>query len=218
MNYILPDNFSFYDELQKNVIDVTDITDVCLINGEPLDTDSYIKLDCGHLFNYIPLLKDTMSQKCNLLLNKYTKYSSIKLKEHQLACPYCRQIQDTILPYFPELFPKKIRGINHPHSLSMGKNRCPHIFKSGKNKDTSCDKVCYRNKCHIHIKPIKQNKVEIDISTIVRDNETLNKCTLVTLRKMAKFYKLKKYSTLKKKDLIFLLVTAQSVIHLSTII
>jgi hypothetical protein len=38
----------------------------CLITDEPLGRD-HITLQCGHRFNYIPLFKDVLFQKCSLL-------------------------------------------------------------------------------------------------------------------------------------------------------
>ena len=38
----------------------------CLITDEPLRRD-HITLQCGHKFNYIPLFKDVLFQKCSLL-------------------------------------------------------------------------------------------------------------------------------------------------------
>lgn len=207
MNYILPEDFDFYSELKKENEKVEEchkeeqLDEPCLISGEALIPTSSIKLDCGHNFNYVPLLNSIQEEKHNMNVNSYYYYSSTYLREHQLRCPYCRQIQEKILPYYPELHKKRIRGVNYPTSLSMGTNECNHVFKSGKNKGACCGKKCYREKCQTHY------KAEIKLNEIKCNLNVLSKLTLPELRKLAKHYKLKKYSTLKKKDLINLLVT-----------
>lgn len=207
MNYILPEDFDFYSELKKENEKVEEFQEEeqpdepCLISGEALIPTSCIKLDCGHKFNYVPLLNSIQEEKHNMNVNSYYYYSSTYLREHQLRCPYCRQIQEKILPYYPELHKKRIRGVNYPTSLSMGTNECNHVFKSGKNKGACCGKKCYREKCQTHY------KAEIKLNEIKCNLNVLSKLTLPELRKLAKHYNLKKYSTLKKKDLINLLVT-----------
>ena len=206
MNYIIPEEFDFYKELQKELNNKTDETDkttennehdTCLIDGTQLDKNTAIKLDCGHTFNYISLLNDAYEDKHNRSKNfSYYSYSQTKLRDNQLRCPYCRQIQEHILPYFPDIYPKKINGINYPPSLSMGNNTCNYVFKSGKNKGAHCGRKCYRSQCSQHF------KADISYDNIERNMETLQKFTMSTLRKIAKHYNLKRYSTLKKNDLI----------------
>ena len=204
MNYILPENFDFYSELKKEnqkVEEPEEDEEVCLISGQSLIPTSCIKLDCGHKFNYLPLLNSIHEEKINMNSKSHYYYSSAYLREHQLRCPYCRQIQEKILPYYPELHKKRVRGVNFPTSLSMGTNECNHVFKSGKNKGVFCGKKCYREKCHAHYKPV------VSLEKIKCELNVLSKLTLPELRKLAKHYKLKKYSTLKKKDLINLLIS-----------
>ena len=204
MNYIIPEGFDFYKEL-KNEIENKDETikcddNLCLIDGTPLKS-TYITLECGHKFNYESLLNDVYEEKYSRFKNyAYYSYSSTRLCDNQLRCPYCRQIQENILPYIPEIYSKKIRGVNYPLSLSMGNNKCNYIFKSGKNKGRLCSKKCYRKQCNQHYKP------EISYDTIERNEESLKKLTLQELKKMAKHFHQKKYSTLKKNDLIKMII------------
>jgi len=69
----------------------------CLISGAPLGEYS-VTLNCNHTFNYLPLYNELTTQKCvkNTL-------EVIKLGVNQLKCPYCRTIQNGILPFHPEL-------------------------------------------------------------------------------------------------------------------
>jgi hypothetical protein len=201
MNYIIPEGFDFYKELTQKIesdssSSSSSCNNVCLIDGTPL-TKSHIKLECGHTFNYIPLLNDAYEEKYHRAKNySYYSYSNRRLSDNQLRCPYCRNIQNKILPYFPDMYLEKVRGINTPSSLSMGENKCNHMFKSGKNKGSLCGKKCYRDKCPQHY------KTELDFDNVEKTVLSLRKYTVTELKKMAKHYKITKYSKLKKNDLI----------------
>jgi hypothetical protein len=204
MNYSFPSGFNFYEELQKEInkkngenSKLENDNNICLIDGSKLKENSYIELNCGHKFNYISLLNDVKEDKYSRSKN-YSYYINAynKLNDNQLRCPYCRQIQDCILPYFPEIVPEKIRYVNFPMYLTMGNNTCDYIFKTGKNKSNKCGRKCYRKQCHQHY------KTSISYADIERSEETLRKHTMNELRKIAKYHGLKKYSTLKKNDLI----------------
>lgn len=198
MNYIIPEEFDFYEELKKEIKNSKeDEHETCLIDGSRIDENTCIVLHCGHKFNYISLLNDVQEDKLSRSKNySYYSYSQTRLNDNQLRCPYCRQIQENILPYFPDVYSKKIRGVNYPLSLSMGKNKCNYVFKSGKNKGQTCGRKCYRNQCHQHFKPT------ISYENIERSEKVLQNCNMIELRKIAKFHNLKKYSSLKKNDLI----------------
>ena len=203
MLYDLPDGYNFYEELYNASTVKNEVkNEVCLINGELLDMASYIQLECGHKFNYLSLLNDTYITKQNYQLNPYL--SVVKLKEHQLQCPYCRQIQDNILPYVKEFYTKRLKGVNYPSSFSMGKNKCDYILKNGKNKGSQCGSKSYWKKCSNHYKHDLNMNISVDNSTWSRDN--LSKYTIAKLRELAKHHKLVKYYVLKKNDLISLLL------------
>jgi hypothetical protein len=203
MNYVLPEGFDFYGELNNHSdndnlnLNEHSYDNKCLISGIELDTNKSITLNCGHSFDYIALLNDTQESKYGKSCKN--NYNSMKLKDHQMRCPYCRQIQDNILPYFPNVMKKRMRGVNYPFSWGMGKKSCDYIFKTGKNKGECCNKKCYKDKCHIHypktVNDFEPNKVS-------RDPNELLKYTVYQLRCIAKYYKLKGYSKLKKNDLI----------------
>ena len=207
MNYILPEGFDFYAELNKNEDTDNDITcnneahydNKCLISGNELNEEYTIRLSCGHSFDYIALLNDTYESKYGLSYKSH--YNYVKIRDHQLRCPYCRQIQNNILPYYPELEKRRIRGVNHPLNWGMGNNSCSYKFKSGKNKGQLCGRKCYRDKCNLHYsKTIQKETFQPD--KVSRNENHLQKCTIIQLRCIAKHYKLKGYSKLKKNDLI----------------
>lgn len=196
MNFVIPQGFDFYKELENNIHNSNEKKNTCLIDGTSLG-ESHITLECGHKFNYIPLLNDVYEEKYNRSKNSYYySYSYRRLSDNQLRCPYCRKIQEKILPYFPELYQKKLRGVNYPIALSMGDNHCSHVFKTGKNKGTVCGKKCFREKCHQH------HKTEKDYSTVERTEESLRKFNVHELKKIAKHHKIKGFSKLKKNELI----------------
>ena len=66
----------------------------CLITDEPLGRD-HITLQCGHRFNYIPLFKDVLFQKCSLLpknlsssiITMYTKDAPASISSTATALP-----------------------------------------------------------------------------------------------------------------------------------
>ena len=186
-NYILPKDFDFYEELNKTLNNNNqDFKNICLISNKVLDEEYTIELDCGHKFNYLDLLNDINEFKSN-----NSNYNTYKLYDYQIRCPYCRQIQNNILPYYPEVFKNKIRGVNHPTHYSMGKNTCTYIFKQ-----------CYRNMCSKHFK----SNAKINYTSIQRNYETLNKITVPKLKIMCKELNIRNYSKLKKNDLINKLV------------
>lgn len=198
MNYVIPTGFDFYKELTQKIETESDTSsnNVCLIDGTQLNT-THIKLDCGHTFNYISLLNDIYQEKYHRAKNySYYSYSHKCLSDNQIRCPYCRNIQNKILPYFPDIYLEKIRGVNVPSIHSMGENKCNYIFITGKNKGGSCNKKCYRNKCPQHYKTV------VDFDAVEKTVLSLRKYNVPELKKMAKHYKITKYSKLKKNDLI----------------
>ena len=117
--YKVEGNISFYDELFKSLDDETDDEcDVCQITSLPLETN-YVTLECKHNFNYGALFKEICRQKYDF---KTYEFSMLPRKEQSLIrvskldyfikCPYCRNIQFTILPYYEELGLEKKYGIN----------------------------------------------------------------------------------------------------------
>jgi hypothetical protein len=115
VKYTVEANIDFYNELYKMMDDNkedennnldNEHNNLCLITNTPL-TEHFVKLRCGHKFNYIPLYKD--------ILNHRKKFHSMErqtLRSHELRCPYCRSIQKSLLPFIPELGLDKEHGVN----------------------------------------------------------------------------------------------------------
>ena len=137
-------NQSFFEEL-NNLSENIDYDNVCLITNEPLD-ETKITLECNHSYNYHNIYIDAVNQKNN------TNYSQYILKPFQLRCPYCRNIQDKILPFRGLENIKKIHGVNTPNKHCMKIHNCKYIFKKGKNKGLMCSKPCDEPYCKLHSK------------------------------------------------------------------
>lgn len=173
MNIILQDNIDFYKELYNDDTDDEDENNICLLTKLPLDKNK-IKLNCGHLFNFLPLYKEVCNQKCKTA----TSYlETDKLLYNEIKCPYCRQKQKGLLPHVKlneDII--YISGVNRPEDICMDFHTCSYIFKSGKHKNTACKKSayygingCYCNQHHIMI---NKNKAE-------ESNNTNNHCCAI---------------------------------------
>ncbi len=128
---------------------------MCLITNEKLDRN-YIKLDCGHKFNYVPIFNEVVYQKKKKILdNNYLKLNEIK-------CPYCRKITKELLPYYKYYNVEKVRGVNFPEKFTQRTNICSFI----NSKNVQCKKnACITNFgifCNDHIKYNKCEEIKID--------------------------------------------------------
>jgi len=112
---------NFYDELYKSLDDSEneDEINICQITSLPLVNNS-VTLKCNHRFNYDALYKEIYTQKFhfktydyhNLLSNKERLKIKKSQRDYFIRCPYCRNIQFDLLPYYEELGLEKIYGIN----------------------------------------------------------------------------------------------------------
>lgn len=155
MNYIIEDDLNFSKLLKEDTNN--DFDNVCLISGTPLN-NNYITLTCNHKFNYVPLYNDIIQQK------KYNPNNFRRLKISEIACPYCRKINNKLIPYIPIYKNvEKIYGINNPKEFCMKINNCEWIFKSGKNKGKCCNNTAFNSEhgllCETHWK-IKNNSLK----------------------------------------------------------
>jgi hypothetical protein len=95
----------FYDALYKSLDDVDDDDNKCLITDMPL-LDDYITLDCNHKFNYNSIYTEAYKQK--------TKNNAIEIvnKSDYFKCPYCRKVQEKLLPFVDTIETPLVYGIN----------------------------------------------------------------------------------------------------------
>lgn len=112
-------NSSFYELLSKMIDEPTD-NDVkeCCISQCPLDQYA-VTMECGHTFNYIPLYTEICKQKFIYKTYVYTPHIKKILStftnniyNYYIQCPYCRHVQTTVLPYYPELNLQLHYGVN----------------------------------------------------------------------------------------------------------
>ena len=145
MNYNIENNLNFNELLNNSLKEVSDNNEdtnnydnICLLTYEELSFN-YIKLDCGHCFNYLPLYNELINQK-----NKINTYdTNKKLSINEIKCPYCRNISDKLIPYIPLDNINMIKGINYPTKYCLKLNSCEWVFKSGKNKNCTCSNDAY---------------------------------------------------------------------------
>jgi len=106
--YNTEQNINFYSELAKSLNNPTEqIGDnICLITNSPL-TENFITLECNHKFNYTPLVNDLTNHKY-----KFNSMERRRLKPTEIRCPYCRNIQTNLLPYYDNMNVNKIHGVN----------------------------------------------------------------------------------------------------------
>lgn len=149
----MTDFFNFNEEL-LNILNEPSLNDnldeSCLIDGSPLE-NTHIKLKCSHKFNYYNIFNEIKCQK-----TKQNHNETQRLKRKQIKCPYCRNVQNGILPHIEGY--EKIKYVNTPEKYVMKNNNCNYLFKSGKRKGQPCSKDCFYEKCKQHLKVKKQNK------------------------------------------------------------
>lgn len=182
----------------------------CLITNKPL-VEPIIMLDCKHKFNYEAIYKEVIQQK-----TKINGLETTKLKLYQIKCPYCRNITDNLLP--PRIGFQNIFGVNSPIKYCMGLIPCEYTFCSGVNKGLQCGKKSLHKYCKRHKKIMdnrkkKQKEKEKKAHFLKykknilekKNSEDVNKMTVKQLKLYCKNNGIKKYSKLKKAELLSLI-------------
>jgi hypothetical protein len=107
---------AYKDMLQETFLETDE--PVCQITGLLL-TKGFVTLECKHVFNYMTLLKEICKQKYEFktyktwILNSQNNLKVLQSKlDYFIKCPYCRNVQFEVLPYYPELGIEKIYGVN----------------------------------------------------------------------------------------------------------
>jgi len=168
----------------------------CLITDEKLCKD-HITLKCGHKFNYIPLYKEVLFQKCSMLPKnvsskivtmyiKNTPQSNIstvmynssynlettKVSYNEMKCPYCRSITPNILPYYPYPDVNRIKYVNSPADLGLPALTCE--YNSNVDGVSKCRTGCvYQEKYDMMLCARHFNKLETKVEAEA-ENETEN--------------------------------------------
>lgn len=136
MNFVIEDNIDFYKALEES--DNEDDCETCLISHLPLN-ENIITLNCGHKFNFYHIYQEVIKQKSSK--TRTLDQSVMKLKKNEFFCPYCRKLQQELLPHVKSSSMKInfVNGVNSPLVYCMPYNKCEHVNKSGKNKGNKCD-------------------------------------------------------------------------------
>jgi hypothetical protein len=177
----------FFSQLKNMLSQSEDDTTVinedncCLLTKEPLNS-VHIKLSCGHKFNYVPLYREVIAQKTiGLSPNGY--YTSHSLKRNEIKCPYCRNVQDKLLPYIEYDGVKKMAGVNYPAKMSMASQPCTYSANSAKGKKLAC-KECAVELCNGTYVCKKHYHACISISSdpvaaVYKEDETNDVCGVI---------------------------------------
>ena len=135
--YKIEGGVDFFAELYKS-LDQDDVEEnnMCLITNKPL-VDKYVELTCGHKFNYIPLYKDIYNHKKKF---NYMEATNGTLKSNEIRCPYCRQKQVGLLPYYENIGVKKTGGVNFIDETVTTYNspfvgKCEYVTKTSYTKE-----------------------------------------------------------------------------------
>jgi hypothetical protein len=148
-SHLMDTNNSKIDESTQNTQNTPKENRYCLIANELLDNNS-IKLECNHVFNYIPLYNEVCQQKTKRILDN----ASLLLNE--VKCPYCRNVSKQLLPYYKYYNVRSIRGVNAPAKYCMEINQCQHVCKNKKQCNVS---ACYTKHGYLCNKHIRYNMV-----------------------------------------------------------
>jgi hypothetical protein len=174
--YKTEDDIDFYAELYSSLDNeiTTDKEKTCLITDEPL-IDRYVTLDCNHSFNYVPLYKD--------LVNHKTKFNGMEssglLKNGEIRCPYCRQKQAFILPFYKDLGLKNVSGITtkpeavYSSSFDYSIKMCQYV--TNPNQITSDTNTVIDMSANIQTCTKYGNKFEFDLELMEDNEEPLTK-------------------------------------------
>lgn len=128
--------------------------DVCLITNLPLENE-FVMLKCNHKFNYNSIFNEVTKQKCH-----HNQLETTRLKKNEIKCPYCRTIQEGLLPYKSGFL--KTTLVNHPEKMQYLPNSCIYAFLSGKKKGKECGKKCSKKYCKNHKQIINNRKMKIE--------------------------------------------------------
>ena len=169
-------NQYFFDELYKEISNdkmknsiYEEKSKKCLISGEELEKN-HIILVCKHTFNYKHILNEVYQQKKGYNNNEITR-----LKYNQIKCPYCRNIQEYVLPKM-EGYPLYL-GVNSPPRYRMKFNKCNYVFKSGKKKGSMCDKSCSFSNCNRCSSLIYKSNKRVNLKKLNTQNSKL--CNII---------------------------------------
>jgi hypothetical protein len=172
--YKIEDDLSFFEELEKE--DIPSSTDnICYISNLPLE-EQHITLKCGHKFNSYYIFTEFFNKRFERFMYIQPKLLAINLK-----CPYCRNIQNEVIPYYEQKGVSKIYGINDADCDDFHNNwLCQYIKKTKQICHSNCTMpfketgiyYCEKHYNSIQNKYIKENNKKKIIKVSVKKNKT----------------------------------------------
>ncbi len=171
--YAIEGGLDFYQLLQDTTeVDYSD-ADKCLITYEPLN-ETAVTLECNHSFNYLPLYKYVLNSK-----TKFNNMESKALKVAQLKCPFCRNIQNTLMPAPPDgVEASLVHGVNAIEYSSIKVGKCCYDRGEGKEPcQLTLVYTAYRDNqtyC-FHHRALMKKKWE-------KEDKSAHKCTYILCR------------------------------------
>jgi len=194
MDYILEDGVDFYKLLHSDDVDLSNNN--CLITHEPLERN-HITLSCNHSFNYNALYNEVIRQKTKINTLEITE-----LKINEIKCPYCRNIQNGLLPKLPNT--PSVYGVTRPKKYCMQCYTCSWVYKTGKNVGKTCVSIA----THLEDKPLCNKHFNISNKSVLGNNydDLLKKYKVKDLRQILLHNKLKVSGN--KLELIDRIITA----------
>lgn len=123
-DYKIEGDINFYDSLYNSLDYDSENEDekskkqICEISGQELK-DRFVKLECNHTFNYDALYTEICKQKFDFqtyTMDTMSKKDMQTIRDKKIdffiKCPYCRNVQFTLLPYYDDLPFAKKYGVN----------------------------------------------------------------------------------------------------------
>lgn len=181
----------FSELLQAEIGSSTTYNNICLISREALD-DTCVTLPCSHKYNYYSIYRELINQRKTRTRSK-----------PKIQCPYCRTTHNYVLPYIDMPGVKKIQWVNLPTKYQLLPHKCTYVFKSNSSK--VCNKSCMNTMCQYHTKILSGSAISEEQMASLQPDTNLLVYNVAVLRSIAKFYNIKKYSTLKKTELVALI-------------
>lgn len=212
--YTIENGMNFYEELNKSIKDDTssNYENICQITGSPLIEQS-VTLECKHSFNYVALYTEICRQKFdfktyshNLLTKQdYQKVIQSKL-DYFIRCPYCRNIQFTLLPHYPELKLQEHYGINtldkiiYHFGVPFKAGKCCHSAYVCSGINVAPNPISNISYCINHyIAEIKNQRIIEKQASIKKKEELAKKKKDDKVKKIEELTK-KKEELVKKKE------------------
>lgn len=201
--YTIEGGINFFAELEKLEENPCSEKNVCLLTGLPLE-HNHIVLPCNHTFNYPAIFNEVIAQK-----TQHTQYGysygldTARLTLGQVKCPYCRHVDNNLLPYTPMPgFNTRIRGVNSPAYLCRQSQSCTWRLRSGKSKGKYCGGCAFTDEsgcyCPRHRKTV----------VLTNGSSKYSSLTVSELKQLLRNQNLKVSGT--KRELIDRLCTADS--------